>query len=483
MNKKLISIAVVAVLIAALGVVLYVLNQNPVVEDSSSSTTESKPSYYLTGSPDSYTKVKSVQIQNLHGSYTIYSDNVSADDKVQAVYAISGLEKIPPSTYSISSVTNSAEVLVATSVVVENPPDISIYGLNKPQATANIKYIDGSTAKIIVGDYAPGGDQAYVMVEGTNTVCLISATAAERFMRKTTDFYDLIVTGGDAETASMLSLALGGTVRPEPIRIQLKEVTTDSGAYYSSHAITAPLKADLSVGKGVDTAYSIFAIDAEEVVDLATDDSVLEKYGLLEPYSTVDYRPQDGDTSVGAFTLKASEPDNDGYAYMVRNDDGIIYRVNTADLKWYEAQVHDMMIASVLLPSITTISSITVKSPDVSYTFDIANEEENIIVTSDGLGIDSDNFRRYYQTLVSATYDEPASTVLEQKPTPILSITFNYNNGNASDTVSYYQGPPRKAYVTLNDDKGLYYMVSTYVDRVLEDANKLIEGLAVKPYI
>lgn len=158
-----------------------------------------------------------------------------------------------------------------------------------------------------------------------------------------------------------------------------------------------------------------------------------------------------------------------------------------------------------------------------------------------------ENFRKFYQTMIICRYDEPipetetgnstattepdaaateaatstAATTAdtdvtvaesdtadnnvvtsevdfieppELKSKRIGAIKYNYNNGMGSDIVYFYEGPPRKMEIRLYhiDEKPKapielvesgYYGQSVYLDRLYEDLEKVLNGIAVKTYL
>ena len=64
---------------------------------------------------------------------------------------------------------------------------------------------------------------------------------------------------------------------------------------------------------------------------------------------------------------------------------------------------------------------------------------------------------------------------------PILEIEYLYRDGADADTVRFYPGPVRRAVISVNGGK-FFYTISAYVDRVLEDVQKLINGEEVRSF-
>ena len=479
MNKKIITLAVVAVAVVAMGVALFALNRMPA--DSGfieQSAVEERALDYVTGGPESIRPEKIV-VENDKGGYVINIENADAERKLDVKYFIQGIEDFEPQRALLIGVSDYCEKIAATSIVADKADNLSIYGLAAPRATVAIDYVDGSKATFIVGDNAPGDNVAYVKRLDRDTVYAVQVSIIERFLTKPADFFGKTVSYGDPQNTMILRALLGGTMRDREIEIIDIEKTPDDVSDYvlSTHEIIKPINTGINSGRGLAALHSSFGITAEEVVDVAISDEILEKYDLLEPYSTILIVPQDPDAET--FSLSSTAPDKDGYVLMLK--DRLIYKVNADGLTWINIQLHDLIMPNVILPYLDAVSEIIIASPEKTTTFTVEGKENEIRIFSDGLGMDNDSFRQYYQTLISAEYAEPADVELTEKTEPLLSITYKYKSGAPQDTVYFYaSNAPRKVYVSKDDEPVIYYTSTGYFDRVVLDLEKIIAGEPVK---
>jgi len=84
-------------------------------------------------------------------------------------------EKAPADTYRMMQVISDLTVLKATSVVSDNPDDLSRYGLDNPAVTVSVGIKDKDFQRILVGMQAPTKSGYYVKKSDGKTIYLLDA--------------------------------------------------------------------------------------------------------------------------------------------------------------------------------------------------------------------------------------------------------------------------------------------------------------------
>ena len=117
--------------------------------EESSTTTSSSTITVLDKSTDADGKtvsdpVSKVVIRRGDASYT-----VAPDEEGQLL--VSGFEDLPVNTSALSTLTSNLATITASRKVADTSENAADYGLDKPQATAEVTYADGTTATVELG--------------------------------------------------------------------------------------------------------------------------------------------------------------------------------------------------------------------------------------------------------------------------------------------------------------------------------------------
>ena len=171
--------------------------------------------------------------------------------------------------------------------------------------------------------------------------------------------------------------------------------------------------------------------------------------------------------SVGFSTLK-------GYYAAIKGVPGI-YLIALENAPWVTFKVEDIISERPLSPYIYSCESVEIKVPEGEFKFDIDGDDKTF--SYDGKQLDGDKFRDFYETLIGAVGEEFYS--VEADGELAVSVTFNYKNGDGSDTLSYYESDDRKCVVSLNG-KTVFKVRAVYAERLQENVKSLINGGEIK---
>lgn len=487
MKKKYIQLGAVALLLAAMIGALVLLRSAP--ENTEPEAAPPEDAIYV-GSGD--VPFNRIEITNPSGTYEL----VTNPDDPEGGLVVKGWEKLSLDTYNLGLVSSSAKEMAVKEVIAENvtADELKTFGLDNPRAQVKIDYETGGPGIILFGDNAPGGEGVYVMVQGDSTIFLIMPSLAEPFMKPAVAYVNKTVTSTDPNYNGFDRITLSGTDYPAPIIIERTPETTleVSGMSFGTHSITSPVEAGMDSQRGLEPLNSVYGLLAYDVVAVAEEGSeTVASYGLDNPRAVISVAGS-ADQPEMTFTLRVSETDGNGNVRVMKGGSPVIYEMPEASLPWLGLTLFDYMEHMPLLPNIDTVSSVKVTVPGKTYVFTLTGESDELKVSLDGaeLGevakedgsvIDgTKNFRQYYQTLISATYEEETDQAPSEGAGPVVKIEYSYRSGG-SDSVSFYTGPTRRAFMSVNG--GTYYLTtSAYVDRVIEDTEKIASGKFVKSY-
>ena len=89
-------------------------------------------------------------------------------------------------------------------------------------------------------------------------------------------------------------------------------------------------------------------------------------------------------------------------------------------------------------------------------------------------------FSKFYQILLSASHDGNYVTDIVPEGDSLLSITYNYRDGQESDTIKFYTAGPRRNYVEVNGEIE-FTMMSSFVDAVANAIDTVLAGETPDP--
>ena len=484
MSKRVIAIVAIIAAIGALLAALYFVQKIEPAGDGGSSAITPSDSVYVLGGADSPAAAV-VEVKNEFGSYVL-ENTKPHEPKNGNNFVIRGYEGVAFNSYSVMGVADRAQALVVASVVAESGANLADFGLDRPSVGVNVTYADNSKATLHIGNAAPGGDGYYAMREGDPAVYLLYQSSAEYFLKSPLDMVELGIVSGDPQSSTFTKAVLGGSVRPEEILVQAvppQNTSASDGASsvmsFTTHTIEAPIKSRLHAMHGLEPLSSVFGLQGTKAVAKIDSPSDLSAWGLAEPYSTLLIDTEEE----GSFKLLASKPDAEGNCYLMREGAPLVYLVPASSLPWLELTPFKMMDKMLILPFIDSVKSVRLETPGKTSVFELEGVDDALAAKLDGQPYENmANFRRFYQTLLAASYDAYTEEPLPANPKLLLQYTYTYRDGRPADTVRFYEGPSRKVFLQLGEDTPMLGL-SSYVDRVLADLEKVLAGQDVQSYL
>ena len=168
--------------IIALGSALVVLGAGAVCwkmfmpdESSESSSSESSQAYgegtqIIHNNPD---EINKIEISNSSGDFNVVRLK-KAEGEEKTLYTIQGYEDLLLDTSKLWTLSNNTMDVKANSIVAENCTDTEKYGFSNP-VTAVLHYDSGNSVKFYIGDISPVAENTYFMIDGDDTLWIITA--------------------------------------------------------------------------------------------------------------------------------------------------------------------------------------------------------------------------------------------------------------------------------------------------------------------
>jgi hypothetical protein len=344
----------------------------------------------------------------------------------------------------------------------------------------------GEEQIILIGSDAPDGLNVYVKTAENPAVYLASFMDINPCLKDPLDFVDTGISpaaGQENRGTPFEKITLGGAVRQGiPVTIARWEEPENSailGLITNPYRITSPIDAGLNLDRGLQSLEGLFGIRASKVAARISGAAELGDFGLAEPWSTA---AVSGIPGLEDFSLKVSAPDAAGNVFIQREGLPLIYLAPASGLPWLNLSWFDLMDKLIIVPFIDSVAEVAVKTPERTVTFSLSNEGDDLLVQAGDVTVDTAIFRTYYQTLLTAMYNEYADVSPSSLSAPFLEIEYRYRDGRAADTVGFYRAASRRILTSLNRGRP-FYTFSAYADKVIADLDLVLRGERVMSYL
>ena len=390
------------------------------------------------------TEAESIEKIIVNGSYgeVVF---VSIKDGSTYTWELQGYDKALVASSSVNAAANSLASITATRVMEEDQSKKSIYGLNKPTVVAKVFSRKGEDYTITVGDASPDGSGYYASVTGDPKIYLLSAGTVNNFNTSPEAMAETVI----IPTQTIENVAKRSDKKyfdEETGSLATFDSIELSGPRYGQKAVITPIADNEFVEYNIDLgSYSryadptiveeMFSITANSLVAIDTyalhpDEATIKKYGLAEPELSVAIKY--GSTTI---SFKASMYDYEQlyYAVMVDGRDAI-YAVTADALSMLQNDLEKYYYSFVFQEFIYKFKTMTVETPDKTYTFDILHNpsDDTFTARSNGVKVDDALLSTYYQYFLTLSpVVKPSYTDGEVA----LKATFNYNSESKGQVV------------------------------------------------
>ncbi len=441
-------------------------------------------------------KVKSVKIDR-GSSLSVYNTTLKEEEGTESgekttsvTWTIEGVDPSLTETTSISRVMDTVLALKANRKIEKE--DGADYGFAAPTYTVTVTGYDAAdSVTLTVGKETPTSSGYYATTDG-ETIVLLDSADVEDFATPDTEMAVSEIVAAAAKNdgnadyfeeetfARVDYIALSGKNYPQYIRFEMNDMEDISA--YMSYVMTAPSRRFADMEK-VTELFNIAAngLSSASAYCLNPTAAELQSFGLTSPDVALEIKY--GGTKI---LLKAALQQDGSYAVIAEGGKNIIFKVDAASLGFATYKLEDFASDTVFIEMITELSSLTLATPDKTYTFGIRNvkaenedEDDVLTVTYGDKTLTTENFQNYYQYLVGTELNEIASE--KTAGTPALTLTAVRNSGTKT-TVKFIKHSDRRYYVEV-DGEPMGYISSSYMDKILNYLDDVAEDKTVpEPY-
>lgn len=337
---------------------------------------------------------------------------------------------------------------VAIGHKIENPRELSSYGLDREDKYVLIKQKDGSEHKLVIGNDANFEGEFFALNKTTGQVATIASYEVQSLLKSPSEYRSLEMCSVDPKSVKEFSIEKNGG---KVLAVKYDEDYVPKNEYMAvSYRILYPYS---GVTASLDKLQELFESLSSPVANSIVEENPkdLSRYGLDKPYVLTITDAN------GKATMKMGDYDGDGNVYMMYNDVPVVYAAQSSFYETVKATNPDEYVERFInLFSITDVSQIVVKGNGQTYDIEVDEKEENSVYKINGKFVTEDSFKKTYQRIIGVTAakfssENPAG---EEK----CSITFKFKD-KTSKTFTYYIYDERNCIVKA--DNGMICLALT----------------------
>lgn len=392
-------------------------------------------------------EIKSFSVKNTEEGYTVVYENGSW-------YCPENTNIYLDQEY-ISNMVNTVKTLTAVPVE-EGAVDLSKYGIGDSSVIFEFTDEGDNVYTVKFGTQSPTESGYYSVVNGKNDVHIVSV-----------ENYNMLT--GNINTLRNKTVLQINSDEVYGIAIKNKEnnitIFSKSTKNENAHSNTAwemiePYVMDVNQTIFEENVLNVLTFEVSEFVDDNPSDYGI--YGLDNPQSSISVLTNSG----MAYKVIFGNNYGENLIYMQIEGFPNVYAINKDSVKYLEYSPVYLMESLVFSRMIIKVDNI-VFNYDEQYVFKIDGEKFYM----NGKSVDEDSFRGVYLALISSRI---SGEITEKPGKEICNFTFNYNNGTASEKVTFYEYGDMYAAVDVNGTMNFYVMRS-YVDDMINEVKKLAE--------
>lgn len=405
MKKKIIILLAGVVLLGAL-LGVYALSSKNTTEQAENPDDTIVESQSYTLIEKSLEDITSLTIDN--GNFLVY---LPSDEG----FTVSGYEDVYLNQSNVQSVVNTFATLTSSKIVVDNPEDLSVYGLEVPSAVAIAQYSDGSAVTLNLGSITPDNNYYYAVIDGDTNVYLVDSLIGNRILYSISELIDTNISKISSSTVTYIDIKQKGA---DEILIVYDENNSAANENLQKNGLFTltmqkPLSNVLVYPYNLQSTIlnSLSAIYIKDVVEAAPTD--LSQYGLAEPNLVVELKD-----SSSQLRLTAGNFVNDTDVYVMINDRPEVFLMDkSAVSSFMDVNIIDFIQKFVAIHTRSSVNNISLQSSFGNLDIALKEEGDNKIEQIDGANKDMRNsyinntlvereeFTNFYELLAGLGFD------------------------------------------------------------------------------
>ncbi len=456
-------------------------------------------------------EIQSIEVHNQHGTYTAYYNNEYKQ------FCFYGAEDTPYDENLFSSlIVNAGYVMMIDRLShEERSSDYSEYGLgeNDDASYYIITSRDGkSKYKMYIGNSTLDNSGYYAMLDGRDEIYVLtpnlSSTVLADVKTLLTPLLTLPISDNDYYTKindffisrnsePFVRFAyVGQTEDKETMGVTIP-YTLSYPKYYpgSTAQIQSVITSSMNLTGEEILEFGVYDESEDEngetVYNLRPE--LAEKYGLSSPAYDLFYSYGEYEIfSLVSFSKKQKDEDGTEFYYALSQGYDVIVKISADKVKFLEWELVDYIEKAIFNCHIDYVGQIDLTGGDKKFCFKLTGTGKKLNVTetysnrllkpnpegtSKDVLDDVYNFRQFYKTSLTITTQDVTETPTEKALIAEMRVTLR--NGDVNE-YRFYSYSDRRCYYTVNGE-GEFYVARSMVKKLLNDAQKVVDGIRVDP--
>ena len=431
-RRPLLAAAVLAALALAIGIYFISGRTQPQPQPAEESTTASRQPEMVKLISRSREEVAEVTITAAGQSSTVVNGKTQASGP-DGRHTLKEQPDFDLDQNKAEAIVGYAASLTANRLVTDQAEDPAAYGLAEPKAIVTMRYTDGTETAWCVGDQAPTSTASYFMPQGTQTVYLLYASAAESLSTGRSALHTLAMPG-TLDSSLIRSLQLEAEGRDTLEVGYSEEGEADKGYSISALRLRQPFyhtaNAERTQQLFEDVAALTLSAYAGELGELA-DTGLAEGEGgwRLTVRQARSKENLSDHSNQETFVFRIGNRTADGQqAYLMTDDTQAVYLTPASAVGFLENATPAYLVDSFAnLIYIQAVNRITIEAGGEHWQLDIEHPEEKNagdVYRFNGQEVrNASAFRKLYQQIVGMTTSKISPDYFLQGET-VLSVHY-----------------------------------------------------------
>ncbi len=426
--------------------------------------------------------IRSIEVHNEHGTYTFYRD---ADGNFQ----IKGHEGITYDQELFSYlVVSSGYTLSMTKV--EKPISMEEYGVVRltnedgsvwEPAWFKLTTVKGVEHTVYIGYKLVTGGGYYARYAGRDEIYVLNTDLEKTILAPIEDLVTPMVTF-PMTMNSYFMVTNFALLEGEEVKMMIDYVPEEerAGEYANRiYRMTGREEYMVSSTNYDAVLQAFYSATPLRCVKLGLTDEALAEYGLDNPPFYIQYVYPSPDVGNVENIIVISARNENGNYYVASPIFDQIVEITGSDFDFLTWDFIDWVDDAIFQRNIDYVREIRVESPAFNETFILEGLGKELVVTqkSNGRKPDVSNFRQFYKTLLTASYEGDMPMNAEE----MAALTANDANLQLKLTIitdsttleyKFYPYTERRSYITVNGN-GEFYILRSMADKIIADADRV----------
>lgn len=445
-NKKFIlNAAILVLVIALLAGAIYFLTRPPQGSNLSEIYTDDDEIKIFSADPS---EMIYASVVNEYGSYVLRRDGSD--------WTMDGFDGITLNVSMLDNLTSAFSNLTSSQRIEENPKDLSAYGLDEPSASLDLRTVDGEKI-FYIGDETPDGGRYYFNTDSSSDVYLMESYIAAVVFLTARDYANL---GSVIEAESITEIRIS-PANGEALHVVMNpDGPKDQYSLLSYWNITEPVERSASNS-------DVLSVLASPVAELENDISAIladtaenrADTGLASPEFKLEITAA-GESITYQIGSAAGE-----YRYILREGSGCILRVDDEDCSFVYTTAYDVSEKYLALIDIALLDNAALTYDGKTTVFTaVDGSGENAAFYVDGVEIESDRFREFYQQIIAM----PVAGEAENPAYENVVGTFVYNLNSGEKITLEFAPYDDRNYAVFVNGQGHYTILKKNIDKIFD---------------